>query len=125
MRLLASLFLMIAMSFNTPSICAHALGMDELQAASQEVVQDMADHAHMKHEMPQMEHEMPDGHSNHCPDGCDGGKDCQGCNAISSLIFSNDDLSFRAFPDTRKTWAKRHLTQASMLLDPPPPKFLS
>lgn len=125
MRLLASLFLMIALSLNTPSFCAHALGMDEPQATSQETMYDMADHAHMNHDMSQMNHDIPDGHANHCPDGCDGGQDCQGCSAISSAIFASNDLGLHAVPDTLKSWAMTHPIQVSTLLDPPPPKFPS
>lgn len=125
MRRLASLFLLIALSFNTPNICAHALGADEPQAVSQEMMHDFVDHTQMRHDISQTEHDAPGEHSQHCPDGCEGGTDCQGCTAIPSAIFTSNDLGVPAVPDTLKTWAMVRPIHFSALLDPPPPKHLS
>lgn len=125
MRWFASLILMIALSFNTPNVCAHALGTDERPATSQEMMRSMADHADMTHDMSHVNHEIPDGHSNHCPDGCVGGEGCQGCSAIPSAILFSHDFGLPTVPEAPKTQAISLILKTSLLLDPPPPKHLS
>lgn len=124
MRLIASLFLLIALSFNTPNICAHAAGMDELSAPAQMMMHDMSGHGHMSADT-KMEHDMPEGQSNHCPDGCDGSENCQGCHAISPAVFSKADMGGPAMSDIVKIWVRADLFQATLPLDPPPPRPLS
>ena len=120
MKLLASLILMIAMAFNGPSFCAHALNADTTDMST---AQEMPGHD-MNHHMQEHDDQMTVDHGGHCPDDCDGGNDCQGCSAVAAAIVANAESPASATPTPVRTLRITGFLQTLFALDPPPPKTL-
>jgi len=117
MRRLLCLALVSTLITNVPSLCAHAMFVESPVEPTAHITQLASQapchHAHQK---------TSDEHADHCPDGCKGGANCQGCSAAPSAIVVDADLSFDPSSGTLPVVAIQPALRLPFIVDPPPPK---
>jgi len=75
--------------------------------------------------MAHVDHSTSDAHAGHCPDGCEGGANCQGCSAAPSAILNSIELASARVPNSLQALILALTPRPFLTLDPPPPKHLS
>lgn len=128
MKLFGILLLVLSLLNGAERPCPHALQAQSVEEDCHEMGNVAAaheEHAGMTSQTGGHEHALPDEPGPHCPDGCEGGRDCTGCTTLAATIpaavegYANPthDGGFRRS-------SKRAIANPSVL-DPPPPKFVS
>jgi len=127
MRRMICLALVCTLITNVPSLCAHAMFVESPGEPTADITQleSQAPCHHADNAKPSRDHthhKTSDEHTDHCPDDCNGGANCQGCSAAPSAIVAGVDLSFYSSPGALPVVVLEPALRLPFIVDPPPPK---
>ncbi len=133
MKLIVSLFLVVALTLSGPRFCGHALiepGVDSMTEHSMpaqtmsEKSMTHGDHAIMGHDMTHQDHDGSPDHANDCQKDCDGGFGCEGCRVVSLAMLTVAEGKLSTTLTTMLALRPNSALPIITLLDLPPPRRL-
>ena len=128
MKWLIHLALICSLATGGDSFCAHSMFVESASESATGSMHQTPSHKtapHSDHTMAHASHSTSDTHAGHCPDGCEGGANCQGCSAAPSAILNSIDLASAPVPTPLQALILALTPRPFLPLDPPPPKHLS
>ena len=129
-KLLSSLLFAVAVLFNGPTVCAHALTGHGTAEVAMEHGAGMAHgadhamhggaHADTDETAPMSDHHDKGG----CNNNCEGGAACDGCTVVAGALNDVINLSSGHSPVVLDDMTAQGFFTQSLALEPPPPRLL-
>ena len=128
MKLFGVVLLLLSLLNGAERPCPHASQAQSVKEDCHEMVDVSAaheEHAGMTSQAGGHHHSMPDQPDQHCPNGCEGGQDCNGCIALAATVPSAVEGFANPIHDCVSSRSLKRAVATPSFLDPPPPKSAS